>query len=380
LSQFKPQALSNIVWAYATANESQPKLFKKFADHISELHNLSQFKPQELSNIVWAYATANESHPKLFKKFADHISELDNLSQFKPQDLSNTVWAYATANESHPMLFKKMADHISELDNLSQFNPQHLSHIVWAYATANESQPKLFKKFADAAIAKQDDFNSQNMANLLWAYATNGQTDQKLFKSLVQRTKILLGRFNSQSNSNIAWAYAVANVSAPSLFNDDFINACQEKKYESTLEGLSQLHQWHLWQEELKSNIRLSPSLRKKCYDAFISAATQSSALQDDVTLELISIGLQPKEEFLTERGYRLDALVEVDEKKIGIEVDGPSHFLGRKPRGGTILKRRQVTNLEGISVVSVPYWQWNKLGKDSRKKQQYLRDLLGLN
>jgi len=42
-------------------------------------------------------------------------------------------------------------------------------------------------------------------------------------------------------------------------------------------------------------------------------------------------------------------------------------------------LKRRQVTNLDGISVVSAPYWEWNKLKKDNEKKKQYLRDLLGL-
>ena len=80
--------------------------------------------------------------------------------------------------------------------------------------------------------------------------------------------------------------------------------------------------------------------------------------------------------------GYRLDALVEVDGKKVAIEVDGPWHFLGKKPTGNTILKHRQVTTLDGIPVVSMPYWEWNKLGKfkkNSDKKEKYLCDLLGL-
>ena len=68
---------------------------------------------------------------------------------------------------------------------------------------------------------------------------------------------------------------------------------------------------------------------------------------------------------------------MEVNGKKVGIEVDGPSHFLGRSPTGGTILKRRQVTNLEYVPIVSVPYWEWDKLGSD--KKVKYLRDLMGL-
>ena len=78
----------------------------------------------------------------------------------------------------------------------------------------------------------------------------------------------------------------------------------------------------------------------------------------------------------LTESGYRLDVLVEVNGEKIGIEVDGPFHFLGRNPNGRTILKHRQVTNVDGSPVVSVPYWEWDEL-EDHNKKQQYLRALL---
>jgi hypothetical protein len=106
-----------------------------------------------------------------------------------------------------------------------------------------------------------------------------------------------------------------------------------------------------------------SSSLRDKCQKAFISALTHSSNLQADVTFELSSIGLHPEEEFLTRTGYRLDALVEVKEAKVGIvEFDGPSHFVGRKAMGWTLLKHRQVSILDKILVVSVPYLEWNIL------------------
>jgi hypothetical protein len=42
---------------------------------------------------------------------------------------------------------------------------------------------------------------------------------------------------------------------------------------------------------------------------------------------------LDPKEEFLTKSGYSLDALVVVNGEKIGVEVDGPSHFVGTNGR-----------------------------------------------
>ena len=73
---------------------------------------------------------------------------------------------------------------------------------------------------------------------------------------------------------------------------------------------------------------------------------------------------------------------MEVNGRSVGVEVDGPYHFISksRSPLGRTILKRRQVPAIDEIKLVSVPYWDWNKLlGKDLAKRQEYLRKLLGL-
>jgi hypothetical protein len=192
--------------------------------------------------------------------------------------------------------------------------------------------------------------------------------------------KLTLGKCNSQALANIAWAYAVANVNEPLLFNTDFVAALQAKVNDFSLKDLSQLQQWQLWQDEIKSGIRLPSALREKCRQAFVSQSYQSSIFQDDVISVLSSIGLRPKEEELTPSGYRLDALVEVNGEKICIEVDGPYHFMNQEPTGSTLLKRRQVSTLDGMRIVSVPYWDWDKFGlEDHTKKQQYLRSKLGL-
>ena len=377
LHQFKPQELSNMLWAFGKMKIPNCQLFEKAGDAIVQLDSLDKFKPQELSNILWAFATLEESHPKLFEKVANHIVQLNDLSDFWPQALSNIAWAYATAEESHLMLFRKLANHIVRLGNLNNFKPQDLSNTVWAYASAKESHPALFQKLSDTAIKRQNDFKSQELANFVWACATNRQIDRHLFSSLVPTVEANLSKCNAQELANIAWAYAVANVDAPSVFNDEFINACIEKEDEFELEALFQLHQWQLWQEELKSNVSLPPSLQKMCYNAFVSKVPEPSKLQDDVISQLSSMELELEEEVLTKSGYRLDALVEVNGERVGVEVDGPSHFLGRNPTGSTILKHRQVTTLDEIPIVSVPYWEWDKLNKNSEEKQQYLRSLL---
>jgi hypothetical protein len=233
---------------------------------------------------------------------------------------------------------------------------------------------------AHAAIARCNEFNSQGIANLLWAYATVGIIDKHLFTSFAPAVKSVLGQCNSQALANIAWSYAVANVNEPLPFNTDFIDVCQARANDFSSDGYSQLHQWQLWQDEIKSGIRLPPALREKCHQAFISHKAflyRLSSFQNDVISVLSSIGLCPKEEELTSSGYRLDALVEVNGIKVGIEVDGPAHFMNREPNGRTLLKRRQVNNLDDIPIISVPHWDWQKLGSNHSKKQTYLRSIL---
>jgi hypothetical protein len=267
------------------------------------------------------------------------------------------------------------------MKDLSGFKPQALSNILWSYATAGKSHPLLFQKLTHIATSRSNNFKPQEVSNLLWAYATVGLIDKHLFTSFAPAVKSVLGQCNSQALANIAWAYAVANVNDPSLFNTDFMNALQSKANDFGTEECRQLYQWQLWQEELQSGINLPPALHEECRQAFVSQSYQSSRLQDDVISVLSSIGMSPKEEVLTPSCYRLDAIVEVNGEKVGIEVDGPSHFINQEATGSTLLKRRQVSTLDDVYIVSVPYWEWDRFGTDhaKTKKQDYLQIKLGL-
>ena len=49
---------------------------------IVALDNLSNFRPQAVSNIVRAYATAGKPHPRLFNKVANHVIAQGDLDSF----------------------------------------------------------------------------------------------------------------------------------------------------------------------------------------------------------------------------------------------------------------------------------------------------------
>eukprot|EP00956_Cyclotella_meneghiniana_P033189 scaffold94258_cov68-Cyclotella_meneghiniana.AAC.2 len=383
LKSFDPQNLANTAWAYATANIQHMELFKKIGDEIATMDDLVSFDPQHLSNIAWAYATAKVQHPALFEKVGDEIATMDDLKSFNPQNLANTVWAYATANVRQHALFKKVGDEIAGMKDLKSFVPQALANTVWAYATANVQHPALFEKVGDEIVAMDDweSFDPQAIANVVWAYATTYIQHPDLFKKIGDEIAATddWESFNSQNLSNIAWAYTVSNIDTAPFFNSTFRQELLNRQNEFVDENLRQLYQWHLWQKKEKSNDGLPDSLHDKWKQTFSSADTKSSALQKDVVSELKSIGLHPVEEYLTESGYSIDALVEINGKKVGIEVDGPFHFIGGRPNGPTALKRRQVESIDKFSLVSVPYWEWDKLGKDRSEKQKYLKALLKL-
>ncbi|EJK43767.1 hypothetical protein THAOC_37756, partial [Thalassiosira oceanica] len=369
LGSFYPQDFSNTAWAFATAGASHLELFNKIGNHIAGLGSLDSFNPQALSNTAWAFASAGESHPKLFKKIGDHIAGLGSLDSFKPQNLSNTAWAYATARVFHSRLFEKLTEVVAKKDH---FDERAISNFLWACATVGYTDERLFSAFAPVIESKLHECNEQDLANIAWAYSvanipkqdlpvrkgefieiqhianflwacvTVGHTDERLLSAFAPVIASKLDECNDQDLANIAWAYSVANA-PQDVFNKGYVVALALYEKEFSGEQLAQLHQWQLWQQELESGIELPRSLRAKCRNTFTSQGFSESKLQNNVVDELRIAGLDLGEEVLLGSGYRIDALVKVgDERKVAVEVDGPSHFIQRRPAGSTTLKHRQ--------------------------------------
>ena len=156
---------------------------------------------------------------------------------------------------------------------------------------------------------------------------------------------------------------------------DTFVQQCEaERGFIS--EDLFQLHQWQLWWEERgRAWPPLPPALAERCRAAFCQQQGRPSRLQRDVVASLEALQLAPREEVLTPQGYSLDAVVSHGGREVAVEVDGPSHFIGRTPTGATALKRRQL-RAAGWELVSVPYWDWYQL-RSKADKQAYLQAAL---
>jgi len=379
-SEFEPQELANTAWAFATAGRATHALLDAVAEESAG--RVREFNPQELANMAWAFATAGHAAPALFDAIGREAAE--RVRQLNPQNLANTAWAFATAGHAAPALFdaigKEAAGRVREL------NPQDMSNTVWAFATAGHAAPALFNVIGKEAAGRVRELNPQGMSNTAWAFATAGHAAPALFDAIGMEAAGRVRQLKPQALANMAWAFAVLDhlPSESSLFDQRFAHHCDALADEFSLEALCQLHQWHLWyaSERACSDALSGAALLARCDAAFRATEAQPSRLQRDVAKGLASLGSAVQEEKVLEEGYSLDLVVECGgEELIAVEVDGPSHFVGRVPTGATLLKRRQLRHF-GWRLVSVPYWEWDELAhrdqtKEREQRAAYLSSLL---
>ena len=376
LSDFTGLDLFNLLISYVKVGHISEPLIEAIATEIVRRRSSNDFPPKRLVGVAWAYAVVGCRSIPLFNLISDECS--GHINDLETNEVASLAWSFASLNLHHRQFLGELAE--SSDGRWQDFDAPPLANMAWAYATTGEDQPRLFEGIANAAIDKRDEFTHQGVAMLLWAFSAAGHLDRHLFDAFAPMIIQSLQEYEAKSLANIAWAYTVANVDAESLFgfNSPFIDILVKRFDELDKEGLCQLHQWNTWRKETTNNAPLPLDLEERCFHEFTSQTLNQSNLQKAVISELVSMGVQLEEEAQTSSGYYLDALVDVDGKKIGLEIDGPTHFIGRRPTGSTILKRRQV-KVDGVPLVSVPYWEWNEL-KTSAEVQEYLRYKLDTN
>tara|TARA_B100000768_G_scaffold175280_1_gene186521 strand:+ start:43 stop:1158 length:1116 start_codon:yes stop_codon:yes gene_type:complete len=332
------------------------------------------FNEQELSNTAWAFATAKHPTPAALLD-AIAAEAAGRVRDFSEQGLANTAWAFATAEHAAPALFDAIAAEAA--GRVKEFNEQELTNTAWAFATAGHAGgPALFDAIAVEATRRVGDFNEQGLSNTAWAFATAGHVAANaLLDAIAAEAAGRVGDFTPQALANTAWACAVADSSADALFGDPLFTArCLLFEQAFSPSELCQLHQWQLWRDEKSADWPpLPPSLAQRCRDAFGEGGSRPSQLQSQVADALRAMGLQVKEEVRTSLGHSLDAVVQLDGREVGIEVDGPSHFVGRTPTGSTALKRRQL-KAAGWTLLPVPYWEWAEIGRSNPQARRRLR------
>ena len=236
------------------------------------------------------------------------------------------------------------------------------SSLIWGLAAARHHSPELMECLTPIFRSQARVLSPGGIAMSLYGYAMLGHKDVPLFHTLGEAAASKLASFTARELAVLMWAHAAADAPNPALFAErDFASAVGRFDILEASD-LCRLHQYELWCRERESLARLPPSLASRCAEAFRASNVSPSLFQAEVAHALAGLQLEVSEEVRLESGYTLDLVVDCGGTLVGIEVDGPSHFLGGAipgaPTGATLLKRRQLRH-QGWCVASVPLHDW---------------------
>lgn len=455
---FKAQEIKDILWSLSKVGIRHPAVFKSVAKHLVGSDDdvllghvgrgLQDFSPQGLGNLSWSYAKqaqlaaeVDESTigstgrlavfetvcldvgekliQRLFAGICEQAFQGPNaLSRFKPQDLSNTCWAFATLGLLHRKFFDAVSDqvHLRILEGqrddnnpACHFKAQEIANLVWSFATLNHKSngllhsftPYLLKMCSDGkkiydtrSIAKF--IKRQEVANIAWSCAVFEEYPEHLMPLLYaalfgteKGSAEEVRRFyddcgiQKQTIMTMFYVQTALHLECPELglrLPDSFPLGWISDDTSPALEANASI--LRLTTSRLQQTI--SRDLKAMGFDHVLEHTISTDDLKSDYEIYLSS----DNHDFLSIDIANLEC-------KVGIEVDGPGHFVQildgenndfnnilskgeamkgkrgltgwkftatsqQQTNGPTALKHRLMNRL-GWSIGHIPYYEWRR-------------------
>jgi hypothetical protein len=254
--QFVPQDFSITLWCLAKTgftsghDEKILPFVKNMMDN--EPGFLDRFKPQELSNSVWAAAkilSQRQEEPRgpasdaalgICRHAARELIKRGGGS-YRSQELSNTVWAMATVGfgvksdassavtherrqytyipsddpEGDRSLMEQSVSIVMQnmKENLKPYTTQELNTVCWAQARLSQRDDELLEMIGGQLSNPRRKASPQDLSTSLWSMATIGYANKDVYRSIASRiAEIGEAGSKPQEYSNTLWALATADV------------------------------------------------------------------------------------------------------------------------------------------------------------------------
>ncbi|GLC42995.1 hypothetical protein PLESTM_001410800 [Pleodorina starrii] len=209
------QAVSNIIWAYATLGvQPGAEFLGQVCRHVSCC--APSYRWQELANTAWALATLGhrdtsalaaveeEVVARMRKAAASSSSSGNNdgvgLQQqqqqqqpggavaVQPADVSMLLWAYAALQHPAPGLFASLLPSLTQRQNLAHTTDAELINILWATATLKAHDDQSLDTIAEhIRTHRLSHLQPRQVAEIAWAYGELRHAHKALFDGLVSR-------------------------------------------------------------------------------------------------------------------------------------------------------------------------------------------------
>ena len=379
-AHLEPQEVSNLLWAMVKlverGQELTPELQKTVVTLLPSVSTFKdQFIPQHVTNLMWALAKLVDSGQKLTPGLKKSVAALlpyvsRMKDKFIAQGIANLLWAMAklldNGYEWTPMLKEASVSLLPAISTYKdQFIPQHIANLLWAMAKLLDNGQELTPEFKVAVATVlpslriyKEQFIPQHIANLLWAMGSLGDvvvtaaTDsvvesmlrlsddcllfarQELVMSLwgllVCRARLYLA--NSISEQNNTLEYLIDRLFAY------LANASIDDKQSKSVMALAAS-----WLERpcpVDPHYQTANSVTQSVFYAQLQSALPSLQIEQEKSLHFL-----PPVDLL------------LPEHRIAIEIQGPSHYVGRdfQTRNGSTLLKTALLQKAGYDVLEIP-------------------------
>ncbi len=258
--------------------------------------------------------------------------------------------------------------------------PQDVANFIWGLATLGwqAGDGPMRCALEGAAMRVAPSMNAQNVANIIWALATLGwQAGEGPMRCALEGAAVRVApSMKSQDVAITVWAVATLGWQASSDLGAMFqrlVHAFAHERGPTQLSTahLLQLSQAHLASQLLGLGLITLPSsmleIAVKSYREEARKVTVSNG-QREVGESLRRLGIPHELECITADGLLSIDLAIVD-RRIALEFDGPSHFSRNtlEPLGHTRLRDRLLSAM-GWHVVSIPFFEWDKLHQTEQR------------
>ena len=383
-----------------------PFLFSYFKDDLGRMTN------QDMANTVWACGVLGMKHNQFLsavneamkKRMQMYISgKKGSISRINGQEVSNLIWGMASLNY-HPQgmldvlsayLMKVVNNDMSTKKIAQLFSKQEICNLAWSVAVIGEYPPKLLEFLYMGIVGVGD---NPDPSYVLECYGDDS-LDETHINSLMYLQIILdleLGRKNPfalPDDFPMAWTdlprFSISNgdgrgSSSPSILDeDDMMNSGGD----------------------LEINTSQTQEDVSEAFNRIGFGHVDEYILSMEDLAKAYSINMGP---------YPID-LLSLDlaniQSKIGVELDGPGHFVTSLDRrdegyvlsnighyqtsktgkmrykfnwswdtqevnGATNLKSRIFAGL-GWDIINIAFWEWLEVNGETESQEAYCRSLL---
>jgi hypothetical protein len=406
-------------------------------------------KPQDIANTAWAFAIVGLQHNDFLDAVAVELERRSHL--FTPQEMTNGLWALATLDHCPPNLLHRLEQPIITLQRQTNdpnfwstlavarvWKRQELANLAWIIAVFGEFPMDLVKMVYMGLIGVGDDPTPEVVTD---CHLSSGLGSDDGISPTVVMSLTYLQMMMDLDDTSTTFSSPGDRIHLPADFPDGWLartastpaQGSPSSRRRGTVttveaEGLLNVQGKSTRQQDSNGDLQLNRSGLQQIVSAALARIGFSHVEEYVFDMATLSndYGILYDKESINNESLMSSEILSLDmanvQERIGIEVDGPGHFISnidnlnrsvdaadphqkdtmvyKSPTSGKVevvfgwngdtkrisIKRNGPTALKlrileamGWTIHNIPFWEWANVDQDTAAEDSYCRSLLDI-